>query len=145
MATSYRTRLGPFQESYDQVYDAIQEEFKNVGFGVLTNVDVKAVFESKLNKTNEPRRHIMGICNPVLAYELMSIEESALVHMPCRVALHDKDEKHAGVRIDLLNGWVAIGQLLETEEGKNFIKEKVEPKLAAVREALLARLTPVAA
>ena len=61
MATSYRTRLGPFQESYDQVYDAIQEEFKNVGFGVLTNVDVKAVFESKLNKTNEPRRHIIKV------------------------------------------------------------------------------------
>jgi len=75
---------------YDQAVERTTELLAEEGFGVLTEIDVKATFEKKLD-LDFKRYVILGACNPSLAHQALSGEPILGVLLPCNVVVMDRE------------------------------------------------------
>ncbi|MEM9674291.1 MAG: DUF302 domain-containing protein [Bacteroidota bacterium] len=75
-----------FPDAVEQVTEALKSE----GFGVLTEIDVKATMKKKLDK-DMPSYLILGACNPDFAYQALQAENKIGTMLPCNVIVQQMD------------------------------------------------------
>ena len=79
-----RTVMGPF----DAVVQDVTARLRDNGFGVLTDIDVRATLKNKLD-VDVPKYRILGACNPRFAHEALKVEDKLGVLLPCNVIVRD--------------------------------------------------------
>ena len=75
-------------ESFDTVVARTREALGGQGFGVLTEIDVKATMKKKIDK-DVAAYLILGACNPNMAYQAMQHEPKIGSMLPCNVIVRD--------------------------------------------------------
>jgi len=61
---------------------------KQHGFGIITEIDVAETFKKKIGKDFR-RYHILGACNPNMAYEALQLEDKVGTMLPCNVVVQE--------------------------------------------------------
>lgn len=74
------------KKPFEEVDTLIRKLLSEVGFGIITEINIQETFKNKLN-LEYPKFKILGACNPQLAVQAMSIETEVSLLMPCNVVL----------------------------------------------------------
>lgn len=75
-----------FEQAIEKVIDELQKE----GFGVLTEIDIKATLKKKLDVDFYNYR-ILGACNAPFAYKALKAEDKIGTMLPCNVIVQEKE------------------------------------------------------
>ena len=82
--------------SFDETREKVIEALKDVGFGVITEVNMKEKLKEKLD-VDFKQYVILGACNPGFAYEAVQLEEELGVLLPCNVVVIDREDGNVQV------------------------------------------------
>jgi len=77
--------------SFEEGIARITESLKNEGFGILTEIDLKATLKKKLD-VDFYNYKILGACNPPFAYEALQAEDKIGTMLPCNVIVQEKNK-----------------------------------------------------
>ena len=113
--------------SFDEAVTRVTEELKKEGFGILTDIDVKATLKKKLNVDFKNYR-ILGACNPPFAYQALQAEDKIGTMLPCNVTVQENAEGNIEV--------AAIDPIASMQAIHN-------PKLRDIAEQVQAKLKTV--
>lgn len=116
--------------SYPNTLQKMKEELKKEGFGVLTEIDVKATLKKKLN-VDFNKYTILGACNPSYAYKALEIEQDIGLMLPCNVIIYEKKSK---VFVSAILPTIAMGMIKNKRLKK--IALEIENKLKKVINGL---------
>ncbi len=84
------------EQGFEQTLDATRAALADQGFGILTEIDIKATLKAKLD-VDVPSHIILGACRPPLAHAALQAEPSVGVLLPCNVVVRTLDERHTVV------------------------------------------------
>ncbi len=114
-------------QPYDQALETVKAALMEQHLGVVSDVDVAAIFKNKMDKKIPPY-HILGACNPKLADRVIGAEPNAGVLLPCNFIMREEDGRTVVSFMDP----EAVLNLTATEEPKKVGKEAKEILLRVV-------------
>ncbi len=127
MNYGYKKELNiPFIEAVKKTKAGLAEE----GFGILTEIDVKATLKNKLDAEYD-NYVILGACNPPFAYQALQAEKEIGLLLPCNVIVYEDGGK---VVASAILPTVAMGMVDQPDLAE--IAIKVEEKLKKVIDKL---------
>jgi len=115
------------ETSYEEAVSKVIEVLKEEGFGVLTEIDVKATLKKKLD-VNFRKYLILGACNPPYAYRSLQADLDVGLLLPCNVVIYETDDRK--VCVSAIDPVAALA-VIKKEELKK-IAEEVSEKLKKV-------------
>jgi len=115
---------------FNQAVEKVKEELLKEGFGVLTEIDVKATLKKKLEVDYE-NYIILGACNPPFAYKALQAEKEIGLLLPCNVIVFEQEGK---VYVSAILPTVAMHMV--NNDNLKEISVEIEEKLKRVVDML---------
>ena len=116
--------------SFEKAIVKVKEELQKEGFGILTEVDVRATLKKKLDVDLE-NYIILGACNPPNAYKSLKAEIEIGLMLPCNVIVYQKDNN---VFVSAVLPTVAMGMIVN--ESLKDVAINIESKLKKAIDSL---------
>lgn len=117
--------------NFENAVTKVTDELKKEGFGILTEIDVKATLKKKL-EVDFQQYTILGACNPAFAYQALQAEPHIGTMLPCNVIVQElADGKVEVAAVDPL----ASMQAIRNQELQAIAKE-IQLKLKRVIDQL---------
>ena len=116
------------EEAEQRATEALKEE----GFGVLTEIDVKAVLKKKIDVDRKPYK-ILGACNPVLANKALQEEPDLGLLLPCNVVIREEEDGSTTVAIVDPAAMFTVVNKPEMEAMANEVREKFDRIMTAIK------------
>jgi len=115
--------------TFDEVIERVTEELKKEGFGILSEIDVKATLKKKLDVDFKNYR-ILGACNPPFAHKALLEEDKIGTMLPCNVIVQQISDTQIEVAaVDPMASMQAI-----ENENLRIIANEIGSKLEKVIE-----------
>jgi uncharacterized protein (DUF302 family) len=121
-----RTSRLPFDDTIAAVKRALGEQ----GFGVLTEIDVRATLAKKLGVEFRPYS-ILGACNPVFAHQALELEDKVGTMLPCNVVVQQRNGRVEVSAVDPVASMQAIPNVELTK-----IAREVRARLQAALDSI---------
>jgi uncharacterized protein (DUF302 family) len=119
--------------SFDDAVRRTREALADQGFGVLTEIDVKATLKAKLNEDMEDYL-ILGACNPPLAHRAVNIDRQIGLLLPCNVVVRTDPNASGTVLVEAMDPQVLVEVTGEAELRP--VADDVATKLQAAIDSL---------
>jgi uncharacterized protein (DUF302 family) len=122
------------EQPFEEAVELVTETLKTEGFGVLTEINVKATLKKKLDEDFRPYV-ILGACNPPLAHQALLAAPEAGMMLPCNVTVEANEEGGSTVHIldpKFMMGVDAFGE----NKALQAVAEQAHEKLARVSQSL---------
>jgi len=119
------------EKSFGQVVSDVTEELKKEGFGVLTDIDVKATMKKKLDVDLKNYR-ILGACNPKFAYQALQKEDKIGTMLPCNVIVQELED--GNIEVAAIDPSASM-QAVQNQDLQG-VAEEVRKKLQSVISSL---------
>jgi len=119
---------------YQQVMEEVIGALKTQGFGVLTQIDVKATLKEKLGIDFHPYA-ILGACNPPLAHRALSADASIGLMLPCNVTVEASPDGFTLVRIADPESMMMVGEFANNPALRE-VAQEARARLLRVAQAL---------
>ncbi len=117
--------------SFDETIGKVTEALASEGFGVLTEIDVKATLKKKIDVDRKPYT-ILGACNPKLANQAINADPDIGLLLPCNVLVREEDD--GAITVAFMDPAAVLG--LVEREGVKDLAGQVRAKLEKVRDQL---------
>ena len=125
------TLTGTVPSSYEDTVARVRELLAEAGFGVLTEIDLKATLRAKLDVEIAPQV-ILGACRPQLAHRAVEADPRFAALLPCNVVVA---EEAAGTRVEILDPAVMSG--LSPSDAVAEVAAEARERLVGMMDALL--------
>lgn len=126
LATTMRTT---FDDAVARTREALAEQ----GFGILTEIDVKATLKEKLGEDMEDYL-ILGACNPPLAHRAVDIDRQIGLLLPCNVVVRADRDNDGTTIVEAMNPDVLVE--VTGEPALREVADDVTKRLQAVIDTL---------
>ena len=94
----------------------------DVGFGVLTDIDVQQAMKERLGESFRPYK-ILGACNPPIAFKALSEEIEIGLLLPCNVVLWENDDKTVTISAIDTHAMMSVTGRDDMEEMANHVNQ----------------------
>jgi uncharacterized protein (DUF302 family) len=123
---------------FDETLAATRAQLAEVGFGVLTEIDLAATLKAKLD-VDIPAQVVLGACRPPLAHAALEAEPSIGLLLPCNVVVRAADEGHTVVEAMDPNAMVRITANESLAEVASDARERLSRALESLTPAVPAQ------
>ena len=120
-------------QPYHAAVESVRAALVAQGFGVLTEIDLKATLKEKLDVVIEPQV-ILGACRPPLAYEAIQAEPSIATVLPCNVVVRSVDENTTVVEAFDPNVMMQLADNKALHKVASDAKARLEAAFAALHD-----------
>ena len=130
MAIGLSTQL---QTTFGDAVARTRQALAQQGFGVLTEIDVRATLKAKLGEDLEDYV-ILGACHPALAHRALNVDRQIGLLLPCNVVVRTDPATAGRILIEAINPQMLVDVTGEPQLAE--LADDVGTKLRAVIESL---------